>query len=343
MSIQKKNFGTLGTGEDVSLYVLKAGDFTATFTDYGAILVSLLVPDRRGVAEDVTLGFSTLAGYTGKHSFFGATVGRYANRIAKARFSLDGAEYQLAANNGENHLHGGIKGFDKYIWRAEVLAENPEPRIRFSRTSPDGEEGYPGRLEASVTFTLCPAGDLSIEYEARTDAKTIVNLTNHSYFNLKGEGRGSILDHSMKLACSRIAPVGPTLIPTGELAEVANGPFDFRAGAIIGEKIVHTPGGYDHNYAVDRAGPGLVEFAEVYEPLSGRRMRVSTTLPGCQFYSGNFLSAISGKRGSLYDKHAGFCLETQFFPDSPNQPSFPSVVLEPGQVWAHETVYSFSL
>jgi aldose 1-epimerase len=343
MSIEKKSFGTLGTGEDISLYIMKAGEYAATFTDYGAILVSLLVPDRRGQKADVTLGFSTLSGYAGKHPFFGATVGRYGNRIGAARFSLDGREFILAANNGENHLHGGIKGFDKQIWSASILCADPSPSLRFSRTSPDGEEGYPGTLDVSVCFSLDASGSLSIRYEARTDAKTIVNLTNHSYFNLKGEGRGNVLDHSMRLACSRMLPVGPGQIPTGELADVAGGPFDFRSPATIGERIGLTSGGYDHNYVLDRAGSGLVEFAEVYEAASGRRMKVSTTLPGCQFYSGNSIPLISGKRGSLYDRHSGFCLETQFFPDSPNQPSFPSASLEAGQLWAHETVYSFSV
>ncbi len=343
MSIEKKSFGTLGTGEEISLYILRAGAFTATFTDYGAILVSLLVPDRRGQVSDVTLGFSTLSGYAGKHPFFGATVGRYGNRIGSARFSLDSREYRLAANNGENHLHGGIKGFDKQIWNATVMASDPTPSLRFSRTSPDGEEGYPGTLDVAVLFTLDASGTLSIRYEAKTDAKTIVNLTNHSYFNLKGEGRGTILDHSVKLACSRIVPVGQTLIPTGEIADVAGSPFDLRSGAIIGDRIGMTSGGFDHNYVLDRSGGGLVEFAEVYEASSGRTMKVATTLPGCQFYSGNMIPPISGKRGSFYDRHSGFCLETQFFPDSPNQPSFPSAILEPGQVWAHETTYSFSV
>jgi aldose 1-epimerase len=340
MSIERRSFGLLGTGEEASLYILKSGEITATFTDYGAILVSLLLPNGRGSADDVVLGFSTLAGYTTKHPYFGATVGRYANRIGGAAFSLDGTEYRLAANNGANHLHGGLKGFDKYLWKAETSEISGAATVRFSRTSPAGEEGYPGRLEVAASYSLAPDGSLGMSFEARTDARTIVNLTNHTYFNLKGEGSGSILDHELRLNCSRYIPIGSDLIPTGKLAQVAGSPFDFRLGKQIGKEI-EAAGGYDHCFVVDRTLPGLVELGEAYEPTTGRRMSAATTLPGVQFYSGNFLSNVAGKRGSIYDKHSGFCLETELFPDSPNKPDFPSAILDPGAVWNHKTVYRF--
>jgi aldose 1-epimerase len=340
MSIEKKGFGLLASGEETSLFILEAGEFRTTLTDYGATLVSFFMPDGRGGRDDVLLGCSTLAGYTGKHPFFGVTVGRYANRIAKGRFSLAGTEYSLYANDGANHLHGGHKGFNTYVWKAEASESARGPAVKFSRTSPDGEEGYPGRLEVSVVFALSKDGALSIAYEARSEALTVVNLTNHAYFNLRREGYGPILDHELSLACSRYLPVDSTLIPTGEIAPVAGGPFDFLAAKKIGKDIA-LAGGYDHCFVLDRSGPGLVEFAAVREPATGRRMTAATTLPGVQLYTGNFLSGVVGKTGSSYEKHGGFCLETQLFPDSPNRPAFPSALLAPGQVWAHETVYRF--
>jgi aldose 1-epimerase len=342
MSIEKKSFGLLASGEETSLYILKAGEIIVTLTDYGATLVSILLPDGRGGKDDILLGCSTLSGYTGNHPFFGATVGRYANRIGGSQFFLGGKQYALAANNGINHLHGGRKGFNTYVWRAEASESDTGPSLRFSRTSPDGEEGYPGTLDAAVTFALGSDGALSISYEARTSAETIVNLTNHSYFNLKGEGTGSILDHELSLACSKYIPVNTELIPMGEPISVAGGPFDFRTAKKIGKDIV-AAGGYDHCFVLDRVGPGLVYFADVREPVTGRRMTAATSLPGVQLYTGNFLSAFPGKRGSLYEKHGGFCLETQLYPDSPNRPSYPTSQLLPGQVWAHATIYRFYL
>lgn len=340
MSIEKKAFGLLASGEETSLFILKAGGFAVTLSDYGATLVSILMPDGRGGADDILLGCSTLGGYTSKHPFFGVTVGRYANRIGGSRFSLGGKEYHLAANDGVNHLHGGLKGFNTFVWKAEAFDGTKGPSVRFARTSPDGEEGYPGALDAEVTFALSGDGALSIAYEARASAETVVNLTNHAYFNLRGEGRGSILDHELSLACSKYLPVGPGLIPIGEPAPVAGSPFDFRAAKAIGKDIA-AAGGYDHCFILDRAGPDLVDFADVREPRSGRRMTAATTLPGVQLYSGNFLAGFPGKRGSSYEKHGGFCLETQLYPDSPNKPSYPTSRLLPGQVWAHETVYRF--
>ena len=259
---------------------------------------------------------------------------------AAARFSLGGKEYPLFANDGPNQLHGGLKGFNTYVWKAESSESARGPALRFTRRSPDGEEGYPGNLDLSIAFTLAKDGALDIAYEARTDAPTVLNLTNHSYFNLKGEGRGLILDHELKLACSSYLPVDSVLIPKGDPAPVAGGPFDFRSPKKIGRDI-GAVGGYDHCFILDRKGAGLVEFAEVKEPSTGRRLTAATTLPGVQFYSGNFLAGTIGKRGSVYEKHGGFCLETQLYPDSPNKSSYPSCVLLPGQVWAHETVYHF--
>ncbi|MGA2545037.1 MAG: aldose epimerase family protein [Rectinemataceae bacterium] len=340
MSIEKKSFGLLASGEETSLFILKAGEIIVTLTDYGATLVSILLPDGRGGKDDILLGCSTLSGYAGKHPYFGATVGRYANRIGRSRFSLGGKEYLLAANDGINHLHGGHKGFNSFVWKADASENAKGPSLRFSRTSPDGEEGYPGTLDVAVTVILGLDGALSISYEARTSADTVVNLTNHSYFNLRGEGTGSILDHELALACSKYIPVNSELIPIGEPIPVAGGPFDFRAAKKIGKDVV-AAGGYDHCFVLDRVGPGLLDFADVREPLSRRRMTAATTLPGVQLYSGNFLSAFPGKRGSLYEKHGGFCLETQLFPDSPNKPSYPMSLLRPGQEWKHETVYRF--
>jgi aldose 1-epimerase len=340
MSVTQKAFGLLASGEETQLYILEEGDITVTLTDYGATLVSILLPTGRGGKEDILLGCSTLDGYTGKQPFFGVTVGRYANRIGKGRFSLEGKEYTLALNDGANHLHGGIKGFNTYVWASEVSQGRSGSSVRFTRTSPDGEEGYPATLKVAVTFTLNKEGALSIAYEASTDALTVVNLTNHAYFNLKGEGRGTILDHELSIAASSYLPVDSSLIPLGPAAPVANGPFDFRSPKAIGRDI-QAAGGYDHNFILDKKGLGLQDFAEVREPVSGRRIIAATTLPGVQLYTGNFLDGYVGKRGSVYAKHGGFCLETQLFPDSPNKADYPSAALRPGEVWANETVYRF--
>ena len=340
MSIEKKTFGILADGNEASLFILRAGEITVTLTDYGATLVSVLLPDGRRGQVDILLGASTLGGYAAKNPFFGATVGRYANRIGGSRFSLGGKEYLLSPNDGKNQLHGGLKGFNTYIWKAETSESSKGPALRFSRTSPDGEEGYPGTLEVSVSFALNPDAGLSISYEARTNAETVLNLTNHAYFNLGGEGSGQILDHQLLLACTSYLPVDAGLIPLGAPAPVGGGAFDFRSPKKIGRDIV-AAGGYDHNFIIDRSGPGLVEFADVKEPISGRRMTVATSLPGVQFYSGNFLDGFAGKRGSTYVKHSGFCLETQLFPDSPNKPDYPTSRLLPGQTWAHDTFLRF--
>jgi aldose 1-epimerase len=340
MSIERKSFGLLANGEEAQLFIVEEGELRVTLTDYGATLVSLLLPDGRGGSDDVLLGCSTLSGYTGKHPFYGVTVGRYANRIGGSRFSLGGKAYPLAANDGANHLHGGIKGFNTFVWKAEASEGPKGSAVKFTRRSPDGEEGYPGNLDLEVTFTLDKGGALSIAYAARSDAETVVNLTNHAYFNLRGEGRGLILDHELKLACSSYLPVDASLIPLGDPLPVAGGAFDFRQAKKIGRDI-GAAGGYDHCFILDGKGPGLVDFAEVREPLTGRRMTAATTLPGVQLYSGNFLAGSAGKRGSVYEKHGGFCLETELFPDSPNKPAYPTSRLLPGGLWAHETVYRF--
>jgi aldose 1-epimerase len=315
----------------------------ARITSYGAILVSLEVPDRDGDLADITLGFDALDGYLGEHPYFGAVVGRYANRIGKARFVLNGTEYKLAANNGENHLHGGTKGFDKAIWKLEDLsAESNKAIVKMSYVSEDGEEGYPGNLACSVTYTLTKDDELKISYEAETDRPTVVNLTNHSYFNLAGQGPGDILGHELMLNADKYTVVDEGLIPTGENRPVKDSPMDFTASTPIGSRIGQVVGGYDHNYVLSGGGGSLALCTKVYEPTSGRVMEIHTTEPGVQLYTGNFLDgSITGKNGKVYEKHYGFCLETQHFPDSPNKPDFPSVVLNPGQKYATVTVHKF--
>lgn len=344
MKIKKRDFGTLSTGQTVSLFILKTDSLSVAVTDYGATLASVLVPCSRNVWDDVALGFSTLTGYTQEHPYLGATVGRYANRIAGGRFSLDGRAYALALNDGANHLHGGWKGFDKVVWNAEAWEDRRSLNVRFFYRSPDGEEGYPGNLDVEVTYSLIQGNVLAIAYEARTDAPTPVNLTNHSYFNLKGEGRGDVLDHEVQLFCPRYVPVDSDLIPTGTLPDVAGTPFDFTARKPIRLDAVNAGGGYDHCFVLDRDGAKegeMVPCAEVLEPETKRTLLVKTTLPGVQFYTGNFLSGLKGKRGSVYNKHSGFCLETGFYPDTPNRPDFPDCVLRPGEPYRHTTSYEF--
>ena len=344
MKTKRREFGILYTGETASLYVMRTDSMIVTVTDYGATIASILLPGPRGSWDDVVLGFSTLAGYAGTHPYLGATVGRYANRIAAGRFTLDGKEYVLACNDGMNHLHGGRRGFDKVLWESEAWEDRKSVNVRFSHRSPDGDQGYPGNLDVRVTFSLSSENSLAIAYEARSDAATPVNLTNHSYFNLKGEGDGTILDHEVQLFCPKYLPADNGLIPTGELKDVAATPFDFTARKPIRRDLTAAGGGYDHCFVIDReSGVSTEEVlcAEVLEPESGRILRVKTTMPAVQFYTGNFLDGLEGKRGSSYGKHAGFCLETQYFPDSPNRAEFPSCVLRPGEVYRHATTYSF--
>jgi aldose 1-epimerase len=312
--------------------------------NYGAIVVELRTPDRHGKLENITLGFPTLDGYLGKHPYFGATVGRYANRIALGKFTLDGTSYSLAQNNGPNHLHGGIVGFSHALWDAQPVQTHDSVGVRFNHTSPDGEEGYPGTVAATVVYTLTNGNELRIEYTATTDKATPINLTNHAYWNLAGAGQGTILDHELMLAADTYLPVDATLIPTGELASVAGTPFDFtsphRIGARIGQ-VKGDPPGYDHCFVL-RGQKGALELAaHVRHVGSGRTMEVYTTQPGVQFYTGNFLDG--GPAGGGYPRNAGFCLETQHYPDSPNRPEFPSVVLRPGETYHEITVHRFGI
>jgi len=343
-----ETFGKLPSGEEVKIYTLtnEAG-MEARITTYGGIVVSLEVPDRQGRMADVVLGFDSLDGYLKGHPYFGAIVGRYGNRIGGAQFTLDGVTYKLAANNGPNHLHGGIEGFDKKNWKVEAAERSS---LTLSYVSPDGEEGYPGTLRTRVTYTVTSDNGLRIDYEATTDKPTVVNLTNHSYFNLKDAGATSILDHEITINADRFTPVDETLIPTGELRPVEGTPFDLREPHRIGERIdagdeqLRFGRGYDHNFVLNRTGEGLELAARVYEPATGRVLDVLTTEPGVQFYTGNFLDGtLEGKGGIVYQKRAAFCLETQHFPDSPNKPQFPSVVLRPGETYRTTTVYRFSV
>jgi aldose 1-epimerase len=344
MSADTESFGKTPDGNQIDLYTLmNTNGLRARIMNYGAILVSLEVPDRDGNLADITLGFDKLDGYLGEHPYFGAIVGRYANRIGKAAFKLDGVEYKLAANNDVNHLHGGIKGFDKVVWRLEDLGvEADGAMVKLSYISEDGEEGYPGNLACSVTYTLTEDDKLEIGYDAETDKKTVINLTNHSYFNLAGQGTGDILGHEMMLNADKYTVVDAGLIPTGENRNVKDTPMDFTAPMTIGSRIGQVEGGYDHNYVLNSGGDTLALAAKVHEPTSGRIMEIHTTQPGVQFYTGNFLDgSVTGKAGKVYQKNYGFCLETQHFPDSPNKPDFPSVVLHPGQKYATETVLRF--
>jgi aldose 1-epimerase len=339
--VQKTSFGALPDGTAVDLYTLaNANGLSAKVTTYGAIITELHVPDGKGEFCDIVLGYDNLEQYLRKHPFFGATVGRVANRIAKGRFTLVGKTYALATNNGPNHLHGGLKGFDKKVWQAEPQTG---AAVKFSYTSPDGEEGYPGTLAVAVTMTLTDANELRLDYTATTDKPTPVNLTNHSYFNLAGEG--SALEHEMMLAADYYTPSDSTLIPTGEIKLVKDTPMDFTAPRPIGSRFAqlqNKPVGYDHNYVLNSGGKGLALAARVSEPRSGRVMEVHTTQPGIQFYSANFLDGtLTGKRGVVYQQHSAFCLETQHFPDSVNQPQFPSVILRPGQTYRQTTVHKF--
>ena len=346
--VRRESFGTTPGGESVSLYPLAgAGGADARIMTYGGIVVSLKTPDRNGRSGDVVLGYDTLDDYVRDNPYFGALVGRYANRIAGGRFSLGGVEYKLARNNNGNHLHGGLKGFDKVVWAATESKAGGGPGLKLTYFSADGEEGYPGNLSIEVFYALTASNELRIEYRATCDRETIVNLTSHSYFNLAGGG--DILNHELTLNAEEFTPVDETLIPTGERRKVAGTPMDFTAPAAIGSRIgeadeqLQFAGGYDHNWVLNKPDGAFGLAARVYEPATGRVMEVHTTEPGVQFYSGNFLDGSNvGKGGTAYQKRSGFCLETQHFPDSPNKPQFPTTVLKPGQEYTQRTVYAFS-
>ena len=345
-SIRKMDFGKTPDGTPVDVFVLSNGRVTAKVMTYGAILTELDVPDRDGQVTDVVLGFDTLAGYLAGHPYFGATVGRFANRIGKGAFSLDGKDYKLAVNNGPNSLHGGLKGFDKVVWKAEDVSSESGPAVTLSYLSKDGEEGYPGNLAVHVTYSILKGDSLQIDYRATTDKATPLNLTNHSYFNLAGPASGSILGHEMLIAADTYTPVDDTFIPTGRIDPVAGTPLDFTTPTTIGARIGEIqgePGGYDHNYVLKGDGKAPVLAARAHEPRSGRVMEVWTTEPGVQFYTGNFLDGTNkGKGGVVYRKQGAFCLETQHFPDSVHHPNFPTTILKPGETYTQTTIYKFS-
>ncbi|CAL9447674.1 Aldose 1-epimerase [Streptomyces sp. enrichment culture] len=345
----KKLFGKLADGTKVHSWSLENGGTRMKVLSYGGVVQSLEVPDRRGRYANVSLGFDTLEEYVASSPYFGALIGRYGNRIDKGLFTLDGTTHQLSVNDGENSLHGGAQGFDKRVWDVEPFTRGSDVGLHLHYTSADGEMGYPGTLRTKVTYTLTRDGDWRIDYEATTDRTTVVNLTSHVYWNLAGEAGGSIHDHELSIAASRFTPVDSGLIPTGELAEVAGTPFDFRRAKPIGRDIrtahqqVLYGQGFDHNWALDKGVTARPEHAATLrDPSSGRTLRIATNEPGLQFYSGNFLDGtLVGTGGRVYRQGDGLCLETQHFPDSPNQPSFPSTVLRPGETYRTTTIHSF--
>ena len=338
----REPFGKLPDGTAVERFSLtNTRGVTVRIMTYGALITDWIVPDKNRKAVDIVLGFDSLEGYLAGHPYFGSTVGRVANRVAKAQFTLDGKEYKLAANYGPNALHGGLKGFDKVVWKPTLL--DKALGVKFAYTSPDGEEGYPGTLKVEVTYTLNKDNELRIDYTATTDKATPINLTHHSYFNLAGHDSGNILGHQAQVIADKFTPSDDNLIPTGKLDLVKGTPLDFTEPHEIGERISQIeakPQGYDHNFVLRRDGEGLELAARVVDPKSGRFLEVLTTEPGIQFYSGNFLDGTNkGKGGAVYNQYGGFCLEPQHFPDSINQPKFPSVVLKPGEIYRHTTVY----
>lgn len=344
-------FGEMPDGRPVSLFTLEnASGMTVKITNYGGIITSIRVPDREGTPGEVALGYDSLSTYLEGSPYFGCITGRYANRIAKGQFTLNGETFTLATNNGPNHLHGGLEGFDKKRWEADSFSEEGSPGVRLTYVSPDGEEGYPGTLSVTVSYTLLDDNSLRIDYEATTDAPTILNLTNHTYFNLKDGGESSAMDHELRLPADRFIPTDETNIPLGELRSVEGTVFDFRTPTPIGSRIeaedeqIENGYGYDHTYVINRDGDGLQLAAEVYDPTSGRFMEVLTDQPGVQLYTGNHLDGTYVGRGEVaYAKRSALCLETQHFPDSPNRPDYPSTVLTPGDTFRSTTIYRFSV
>ena len=347
--ISVKPFGPPQNGIAVDLFTLRnKKGVEAAICNYGGLVISLKVPNRAGRFGDVVLGYDKLADYIKDTPYFGAMIGRYGNRIAKGKFTLDGKEYTLAINNGPNALHGGLKGFDKVVWEPKILARSEGPSLQLRYTSKDGEEGYPGNLSVTAVYTLTDDNALKLEYTATTDKDTVINLTQHSYFNLAG--KGDILNHTVMIPADKFTPVDSTLIPTGELKPVEGTPFDFRTPTPIGARIgqddeqLKFGGGYDHNWVINKPMGKLGLMARVFEPTSGRVLEVLSTEPGLQFYTGNFLDGkLTGKGGWVYQRRNAFCMEPQHYPDSPNQPNFPSVVLKPGQVYKNTIVFKFSL
>jgi aldose 1-epimerase len=349
-SVKKRAFGKTADGQAVEIYILKnSKNAEAQIITYGGSVVSLKMPDKNGKFADVVLGYDSIADYEKNTYYVGALIGRYGNRIAKGKFSLDGTEYTLAKNNGENHLHGGLKGFDKVVWTAKPSTDKTGANLELTYFSRDGEEGYPANLSVKVVYTLTENNELKIVYSATADKNTVINLTHHSYFNLAGAGAGDILNHQLTLSADRFTPTDDGSIPLGELRSVKGTPFDFLTPAAIGARIDQTDeqlkfgSGYDHNWVLNKTDNSLSLAATVFEPTSGRVMEVFTTERGLQFYAGNFLDgAIKGKNGQNYPRRSGFCLEAQNFPDSPNKPQFPSPVLKKGETYSQTTIYKFS-
>ena len=351
-SVVTAEFGTMPDGRVVDEFTMtNPNGIEVRAIEYGGIIVSLMTPDRTGAMGDIVLGFDSLEGYLGGHPYFGAIIGRYGNRIANAQFTLDGETYQLAANDGPNHLHGGEQGFDKVVWEGTPFETDSTVGVTFAYTSPDGEEGYPGTLDVEVTYTLTDDDRLIFDYHATTDEATPVNLTQHSYFNLGGAGSGPILDHDLMIVADSFTPVDETLIPTGEIRAVEGTPFDFRTPTPIGARIdadntqIARGPGYDHNFVLTKSVAGeLTLAARAVDPATGRTLEVYTEEPGIQFYSGNFLDGtITGKGGEVYGHRSGFCLETQHYPDSPNQEGFPSTILRPDEEYRTRTVLTFGV
>lgn len=342
VTIEQVVFGGLEDGRTADLFTLtNSSGMIVRITNYGGIITSIHVPDKNGNSENVVLGFDNLDQYLDDHPYFGALIGRYGNRIAGGTFELDGNVYQLPVNDGNNQLHGGDGGYHSVLWDAEIINEN---QLKLTYFSPDGEEGFPGNLQVTVIYSLTPENELRIDYEAETDKTTHVNLTNHAYFNLSGDLSSDILDHLLSINADHYTPVNDQLIPTGDIAEVTGTAFDFRNPYAIGARIGDIPGGYDHNYVLKRYSEDMEKIAELLHPATGRKMEVYTTEPGLQFYSGNFLDgSLRGFDGIQYQKYGGLCLETQHFPDTPNQPHFPSTILTPGEKYRTSTVYSFSV
>jgi aldose 1-epimerase len=345
MNLEKKKIGATADGKQVDEYTLtNAHGLVVKVMTYGGIITSVQTPDRQGHLTNITLSLDSLQDYLAGHPFFGALAGRFANRIAKGKFTLDGEQYTLATNNGPNHLHGGIKGFDKAVWQAEEIRGKDRVGVKLTHFSPDGDEGYPGNLTATVVYTLDNGNALTMDYTATTDKATPVNLTNHTYWNLRGRAKGGILDEVMMINADHYLPVDETLIPTGKLAAVKGTPMDFTTPTAIGARIDQVSGGYDHAYVLNQKKPGQMTLAaRVSEPASGRVMEIYTTQPAIQFYTGNFLDGTLQAGGVVYQKHHGFCLETEHYPDSPNRPQFPSTILRPGETYRQTTVHKFSV
>jgi len=350
--LKMESFGKTADGQEVQLFTLtNKNGVEAKITNFGGIVVSLKTPDRKGQLGDIVLGYDNVAGYEADTAFFGALIGRYGNRIAKGQFTLNGKTYQIPLNDGPNALHGGPNGFNKKVWTPKDVSTHSTPMLQLTYLSKDGENGFPGNLTVQVTYSLTSNNELRIDYVATTDKDTVTNLTNHSYFNLKGEGQGDILQHEIRLNANKFTPVDATLIPTGELKPVQGTPFDFRKRTAIGARIdaddqqLKYGWGYDHNWVLNGMGPGqLITAAVVHEPTTGRVMEVLTDQPGVQFYTGNHMDGtIRGKGGKIYPKRGGLCLETQHFPDSPNHPSFPSTTLKAGEKFHSTTIYKFTV